>query len=50
MEDIRRMEDETQRELEEVVNPVGVALVYCSPPCRCSRPAVSVREAGAAHV
>lgn len=32
MEDIRRMEDETQKELEEVVNPVGgVALIFFSP-------------------
>lgn len=43
MEDIRRMEDETQKELEEVVNPAipsGVLLLL-QRSCRSSKPAAS---------
>lgn len=42
MEDIRRMEDETQKELEEVARsaaPVGAVPVLCArdgPPARCN--------------
>lgn len=42
------MEDETQKELEEVVNsavPSGLSSLL-EPSCRCSKPAVSVRKAG----